>query len=72
MKTLFVVYILINGFWISGDRLDGWSPINYATEETCQERVIYAEKMQIDIQKWDPRIYDKRFECISIKITDKQ
>ena len=70
MKTLFVVYILINSFWIPGDMLDGWGIINYATEKACQERVIYAEKMLIDMRNWDRRIYNKRFECISNKITN--
>ena len=64
MKTLFIVYILINGFWIPGDMLDGWGSINYETEAICLERKAYAEELHTRLKQIDPRISDKKFECI--------
>lgn len=64
MKTLFIVYILINGFWIPGDMLDGWGSISYETEEICLERKLYAEESLIRLKQIDPRINDKKFQCV--------
>lgn len=64
MKTLFIVYILINGFWIPGDMIDGWGSINYETEERCLERKLYADKLQAELKQQEPKIYDKKFECV--------
>lgn len=64
MKTLFIVYILINGIWFPGVMLDGWGPINYETEAICLERKAYAEESLIRLKQINPRISDKKFECV--------
>ena len=64
MKALFVVYILINGFWTPGDLLDGWGSIVYETEAVCMERKVYAEEYQVRLKQIEPRTYDRKFECV--------
>lgn len=36
------VFFLINGVWVPGHQLDGWSPRPYETKEECVERRDFA------------------------------
>ncbi len=67
MKTLFVVYILMNGIWMPGDMIDGWGSITYKTEEICMERKLDAEAAQRRIKLVNANAFDKRFECVLLK-----
>jgi hypothetical protein len=35
---------LINGLWVPGAELSGWSPRAYATQAECEERRAFAER----------------------------
>jgi hypothetical protein len=37
------VFFLINGTWVSGDQLDGWSSRKYLTSDECEIRRSFAE-----------------------------
>jgi hypothetical protein len=65
MKTLFVVFFLINGVWIRGEDMPqvGWSPYNFTTEKECLDAIERAMEIQSDLKRKRPDTYDKRFDC---------
>jgi hypothetical protein len=38
------VFFLVNGLWVPGYEMPGWSPRAYPTEAECQERRAFAER----------------------------
>lgn len=38
------VFFLINGVWVPGHQIDGWSPRAYGSEAECIERKTFAER----------------------------
>lgn len=63
MKYWLVVYIMINGAWVPGEKLEGWGPVIYESEAGCLESKARAEALQSELQEINPRAYDKRFVC---------
>ncbi|ESR23375.1 hypothetical protein [Lutibaculum baratangense] len=44
MQWWLSVFFLVNGVWVSGDDIDGWSSRAYPTEDACLERKSFAER----------------------------
>ena len=63
MKYWLVVFILINGTWVPGEKLEGWGPVAYENEALCLESKARAEALQADLKQQNPRAYKKRFAC---------
>jgi len=63
MAYLFVVFIFINGVWVQGDELEGWSSIPYEDLESCLNTVSRAEAIQKELLLTNPKAHPKRFEC---------
>ena len=64
METfVLIVFILINGSWVSGDNFDGWGRTIHESKEACLERKEFAEQNQIRIMKINPRFINKKFVC---------
>lgn len=63
MQYLLVVFILMNGEWVRGDDLEGWSPYPYPTQERCLAGKLRAEEIQTDLKRVNTRAFDKRFVC---------
>ena len=66
MTYLFVVLILINGVWIQGDDIEGWSSMRYESLESWLDAVSRAEKIQKDLLLFNAKAHPKRFECQEI------
>lgn len=66
MKTVFVIFFLINGIWTRGEDLpqdEGWHPFSYATESECLDAVERAMAIHMDLLRTNPGAYPKRFDC---------
>ena len=63
MKYWLVVYIMINGAWVSGEELEGWGPVAYESEALCLESKARAEALHEDLRRENPRANDKQFAC---------
>lgn len=63
MKYLLVVFILMNGEWVRGDTLEGWSAIPYETLDLCLESKQRAEEIQVNLKRVNTRAYEKQFVC---------
>lgn len=63
MKYLLVVFILINGEWVRGDDLEGWSAISYETLDRCLESKKRANEIQLNLKRINARAFEKRFVC---------
>ena len=50
-----VVHLFINGVWVHGDTLDGWSAIQQPDQQTCQRKAEAANAIN-DQSKY-------RFSC---------
>ena len=44
MKTWLVVFMLINGQWLPGEKVEGggWAPRAYASKQECEQRRRFA------------------------------
>jgi len=45
MEWFFVVWLNINGSWIQGDHLDGWSAIEQSSHEACVQKLNYSREL---------------------------
>ncbi len=63
MKFLLVVFLLMDGSWVRGDKLEGWAPLPYPNEQRCLESKTRAEAIHADLKIKSPHAYDKRFVC---------
>ncbi len=43
MNWWLTVFFLINGTWVSGDKLDGWGSRKFQTADECETRRGFAE-----------------------------
>lgn len=53
------VFFLINGLWVPGYELPGWSPREYPTQAECEERRAFAENEC----RATPLRYESRWFC---------
>ena len=65
MKYFMVVFFLLDGQWVEGEASKGWGPVPYATEDACLTSKARAEAIQANLQQFNPRAFEKRFECIA-------
>jgi hypothetical protein len=63
MAYWLVVYILIGGAWVPGEKLEGWGPVRYDSEAECVASKSRAEAMQAELKTVNPRAHAKRYVC---------
>ena len=63
LQYLLVVFILMNGEWVRGDDIEGWSSMPFPTQERCLESKMRAEEIQADLKRVNTRAFAKRFAC---------
>jgi hypothetical protein len=44
LKWWLSVFFFVNGGWVPGAEMQGWSPRPFATEQECLDRKLFAEK----------------------------
>lgn len=59
------VILFINGLWLPGETIDGWSATSYSTFEECLEKRQYAQDWTDDLIDKEIDTYPKRFTCLS-------
>ena len=59
------VILFINGIWLPGETIDGWSATEHNTFEECLERRQYAQMWQDNLLSKEIDTYPKRFTCLS-------
>ena len=59
------VILFINGLWVSGESMDGWSAVPYYTYEECLEKRQFAQAWTDELLRKEVDTYPKRFTCLS-------
>ncbi len=64
MKTWLVVFILLNGQWVPGARVEGggWAPRAYASAEECERRRAFAMR---SVEHVRHRMVPMRWFCVA-------
>lgn len=65
MKFLLVVLFLLDGQWVEGDASKGWGAMAYDTEAACLASEARATTIYENQKLTNPRLTEKRFECIA-------
>ena len=65
MKYLLLVFFLLDGDWVQGDKNKGWGAIAYDSEIACLESKARAEGIHTQLKLTNPRAIEKRFDCIA-------
>lgn len=64
MNFVMVIFFLLDGQWVEGDPNKGWGRMPFPTEIACLTSKARAEDLQVNLKLTNPRVTDKRFECI--------
>ena len=59
----FVIYLMINGEWVSGDRFDGWHALPTDSLKTCTSWVKFSKFNYNLNRSLDPRMKEMKFRC---------
>ncbi len=65
MKSLLVVFFLLDGQWVQGEANKGWGSVAYENQETCLASKVRAEGIHANLRRVNLRALEKRFECIA-------
>ena len=55
----------MNGLWLPGETIDGWSATQHSTFEECLEKRQHAQDWYDDLVDKEIDTYPKRFTCLS-------
>lgn len=55
----------MNGLWLPGETIDGWSATQHSTFEECLEKRQHAQDWYDDLLTKEIDTYPKRFTCLS-------
>ena len=63
--SFLIVIMFINGIWVPGEKLPGWSAIPYKSFDECVQKSHDAQAIADKLMKVKPNSYPKRWSCLT-------